>query len=427
MVISGRFWSFWLKPILWRLTWVDWLSTIILIIFLGTGFAVVGVLGKELIVGHDFLAFLLVVAILIGFLYRPRLRFDYAEAISASTWPVIFRTLALSSFLIGLPILAIFQTESISSNSVWLRVISVLLIVNSVTMFGNLCSHLRKRYGIPLLLAFVWWLLFIESKITSTLAAGLATSDLNTQIYVLLISVGLIGVTTVLVELTSPYYRQVQNEFVAKIWSFDHPMPSFTGMGSLLIVNLLRIVRDKVFLIYMGSFLVLLLSRILIDGWMVNWLVVVIVSLGGLSTLITTRLIQFSRSFAVNFSHLPISPGAREFVGFFAGVVLISALSWIIIWGLFGVSAENMAQLIIACLSGFGVSYLLGLSGRKIENIGLSGPSWQILFQLIVFWLIFLYSLQLPLSNATFSLLIIMLLTVLVACYPVTRASVTIR
>ena len=428
MQTSSHHWQAWLKPALSRLNTADWLTLLLLVIFGWLASQVVSVINPESTVVAKFFQLFLSGAVVVGYCYRLSPKQDQASLVAPSTaWLTITRAIGLTVLLIGLPLVVLMSAQSASNGVAWLRVLSTLLMVVSLTAIGTLGSQLLKRWGIPLLLVALWWLLFASNHIVENLVQAMLLNNLGTQLIVLMVAVGLVGVTASLVELTKPWQRQPEQFNFTKTWSFVRPMPSFTGMGSLLTVSLLRVIRDKVFLIYLGSFTALLLSRILMSDWPVNWLVIIGLGLAGLSVLVVSRLVKFSNSFSLQYAHLPIGPGQIEFVGFFAGLTLLAAISWIILWGLFGVTAEIMVRLLLAILSSYGAGFLIGLSTRKVEHSGFFDSTWHLVGQMLLFTLVFICSLQLPLSGASLSLLAIMLLVVTTTCYQVTRTWATIN
>ncbi|MCR4277617.1 MAG: hypothetical protein NUV80_03225 [Candidatus Berkelbacteria bacterium] len=428
MGTSSLNWTTRIKLVFVQLSLIDWLTVLVVLSFGWLATQIIGVVEPESSSLMNLIPLFLSGAIVIGYCYRPSInKVHYSFIIPSSVRQSTTWITGITWLVIGLPLIVFLSVQQISSEGVLLSVISTLLLVLSATIVGSLCNHLPKQWGIPLLLLTLYWLLIINNLFVNNLTQAMLSNDLETQAIVLMIAVGLLGVIASIAEFTKPWQRQLETSRYVSISRFDSPMPSFTGMGSLLIVSSLRILRDKVFIIYFGSFIILLLSRILVNNWQINWLTIVGLTLAGLSALIITRLVKFSFSFLDKFSYLPIQPGQIEFVGYFAGLIIIAAISWIIIWGLFGVTGENMARLLAASLSGYGAGFLVGLSYRKINHLGVFDSFWRFMVQLLVFILVFIYSLQLPLSGATTSLLILMLLAMSTTCYQVSQSSATIK
>jgi hypothetical protein len=428
MLSGSRQYQIWLKPTLSRLTLVDWL-TLLLLLFAGyLATLISSAIGLEITSIGNLLPLFLCAAVVFGYCFRPATNKEQRSLASHfSIWPLVARSTALTILFIGLPQLILMFAVTASAEVVWIRTLSTLLVTVSLTVAGILLSRLPKRWGIPLLLLVLWWLALGGTQVTSTLASGLLSGSLIAQLNVLMVTVGILGAVVAVVELTANYQHFATTAHYIKSWSFERPMPSFTGMGSLLIACLLRLIRDKVILIYLGGFTVLLLSRVLMGGWILNWFLVVELGLVGLSFLVVSRLIKFSTIFSKLYAHLPIGPGQVDFVGYFAGIIVMTVVTWIILWGLFGVTGVVLARLLSAVLGGYSAIYLNGMFSRKMGHGGLFTPSWHTVGQLILFTLVFIYSIQLPLSSATLSLLALMFLVVITTCYQVTRGWATIK
>ncbi|MEK7202590.1 MAG: hypothetical protein AAB669_03635 [Patescibacteria group bacterium] len=310
-----------------------------------------------------------------------------------------------------------------SPGVILLTMINVGLGVGILALWVILLWRLPFWLAIGSLILTIWWL--TTSPIISTLLEHTAQPEIYSQLLVLLTGLGGLGAISALAQLTNGY----KSGRPSKYWlvlNHKSPLPSYSGLGSLVIMGFLRILRDRIFVAVLIFLTLMLLAKI--SGWAIpgSWLTIVITGIMTLSVMISRKLGPLASSLLTNFPGLPTTKGAIDFALGITSLVIVAALSWTILFGLLGLTATDTLWLTGIFLVGQISITLIARSSRESAELGLLGGWWIVIIQLSALAIIYQIMWQFNLSGVMLILLVVLSLFVALTSYQEPTHSATI-
>ncbi|MDP3993053.1 MAG: hypothetical protein Q8Q05_02485 [bacterium] len=269
----------------------------------------------------------------------------------------------------------------------------------------------------------LWWL--TTSPITSILTGNIAGPEMYPQLLVTLVGLGGLGAISALLQLTAGHQLRRPSQFWL-ILSRKTPLSSFSGMGSLLTMGFLRLIRDRIFIAALTVLILIMLAKT--SDWAVpgSWLTIIIGGMMTLSVLITNKLGALSGGLLKKFPGLPTTNGAIDFAVGITSLAILTVISWSILFGLLRLNAVDTLWLTGIFLIGQICITLITRSSRQLAGPGLLGGWWIIIIQLAALTIVYQIMWQFNLSGVTLVLLIGLSLFVALTSYQETPRSATI-
>ena len=215
------------------------------------------------------------------------------------------------------------------------------------------------------------------------------------SIVYLMLGVGLAGTLMALFELKK-YYSPKTRYWLN--FNRHQAFPSFSGLGSVFMIGITRISRDRQFTIALGLIVLMTLTGRLnwytkeywLDILLVGLLILLIVTVDKLSTIGTQLLEQFPS--------LPISRGVINLAVGVSGLTIITVISSTIFLALTELGLMDIIRLCAIILICNLVAYLMSLAWYAATHSDPLG-SWRLVTtQTIVLILLYLGLIQLPLN-----------------------------
>lgn len=301
-----------------------------------------------------------------------------------------------------------------SPGVILLTIINVGLGVSILALWVKLLWRLPFWLAIGSLILTIWWL--TTSPIISTLLEHTAPPELYSQLLVMLTGLGGLGAISALAQLTNGY----KSGRPSKYWlvlNHKTPLPSYSGLGSLVIMGSLRILRDRIFVAVLVFLILMLLAKI--SGWAVpgSWLTIVVAGIMTLSVMISRKLGLLASSLLTKFPGLPTSKGAIDFALGITSLVIVAAVSWTVLFGLLGLTAADTLWLTGIFLVGQISITLIARSSRQSVDLGLLGSWWIVIIQLAALAIIYQIMWRFNLSGVMLTLLVGLSLFVALTSY----------
>ncbi|MEK7170729.1 MAG: hypothetical protein AAB774_00265 [Patescibacteria group bacterium] len=308
---------------------------------------------------------------------------------------------------------------------------TILLLVNIglyTSVFGLWILFLWRRLpywaAIFLLAISVGWVSTYNPALV--VITNINGPGIYSQLLTMLIGIGLLGTITALFELTKDYQPIRPRQFLT-VFSRRQVFPSFTGMGNLVTMGVLRIGRDRFFIATLTFLIFTLVANGM--GWFPigNWLIILTSGMVILSIIISHRLTALSSSLLERFPGLPTTVGAIDFAVSIAGTLILAVISWALLFGLLQLNVVDTVWLTGIFLTGGIDALLISRSARLLDNYGLLGGWWMVILQLVALGMIYLFLWQLNLSGVLLVLGVNMALMVILTSYQESTESVTIK
>ncbi|MDP3993181.1 MAG: hypothetical protein Q8Q05_03180 [bacterium] len=304
-----------------------------------------------------------------------------------------------------------------------LTIINVGLAVGILALWVKLLWRLPFWLAIGSLILTTWWL--TTSPIISTLLEHTVQSEIYPLLLVTLTGLGGLGAISAIAQLTNSNGSGCPSKYWL-VLNHKSPLPSYSGLGSLVIMGFLRILRDRIFVAVLILLTLMLLAKI--SGWTVpgSWLQIVIAGIMTLSVMISLKLGPLASSLLTKFPSLPTTKGAIDFAVGITSLVIVAAVSWTILFGLLGLTAADTLWLTGIFLVGqIGIT-LIARSARESVDLGLLGSWWIVIIQLAALAIIYQIMWQFNLSGVMLLLLVGLSLFVALTSYQESTHSATI-
>lgn len=311
-----------------------------------------------------------------------------------------------------------------SPGAMVLPIVNVGLSIGGLGLWAMLLwRRLPFWLAVGSIILTLWWL--TTSPIITTLNSYMAGPETYPQLLVTLVGLGEIGAVSALTQLTAS--RQLSQP--SRFWlvlSRRTPLSSFNGMGSLVTMGFLRILRDRFFVATLTVLVLILLAKI--NGWPVpgSWLTITIGGMMTLAVLISCKLDPFSSSLLRKFPGLPTTNGTIDFALGITSLAILTVISWTILFGLLRLNAVDTVWLTGIFLIGQVCITLIARSSRELAGLGLLGSWWLIIIQLSALTIIYQMMWQVNLSGVMLALLIGLALFVALTSYQEPTHSATI-
>lgn len=305
-----------------------------------------------------------------------------------------------------------------------LSIVNVGLVISGLGLWAMLLwRRLPFWLAIGSVVLTLWWL--TTSPIISILTGNIAGPEMYPQLLVTLVGLGGLGAISALLQLTAGHQLRRPSQFWL-ILSRKTPLSSFSGMGSLLTMGFLRLIRDRIFIAVLTVLILIMLAKT--SGWAIpgSWLTIIIGGMMTLSVLITNKLGALSGGLLKKFPGIPTTNGAIDFAVGIVGLACLEVISWVILFGLLRLSAPATLWLTGIFLIGQICITLIARSSRQLAGPGLLGGWWIIIIQLAALAIVYQIMWPFNLSGVMLVLLIGLSLFVALTSYQETPRSATI-
>jgi hypothetical protein len=305
-----------------------------------------------------------------------------------------------------------------------LMIINVGLLIGALGLWAMLLwRRLPFWLAVGLIVLTLWWL--TTSPIISTLTGNIAGPEMYPQLLVTLVGLGIFGAISSLAQMAVSYQSRRPSQFWLTL-SRKTPLPSFSGLGSLMMMGILRVIRDRFFFAILTLFVLTLVAKS--NGGLMfgSWLTIVFGGMMVLSVMIGNILGSMSSSLLGKFPGLPTTSGAIDFAGGIAGGATMTVISWAILFALVQLNVVDTLWLTGIFLIGQICTLLIARSAREHKELGLLGGWWVVIIQLASLVVIYQILWQLNLSGVLLVLLIGLALFVALTSYQESPHSATI-
>lgn len=312
-----------------------------------------------------------------------------------------------------------------SPGAMVLSIVNVGLVISGLRLWAMLLwRRLPFWLAVGSIFLTLWWL--TTSPIITTLNSYMAGPETYPQLLVALVGLGGLGAISALMQLTASRQLRKPSRFWLAL-SRKTPLSSFSGLGSLVMMGISRIVRDRFFVAALTVLVLTLLAKI--NGWPVpgSWLTIIIGGMMTLAVLISCKLDPLSSSLLKKFPGLPTTNGAIDFALGITSLAILTVISWTILFGLLRLNAVDTVWLTGIFLIGQVCITLIARSSRELARLGLLGSWWLIIIQLATLAIIYQIMWQFNLLGVMLALLIGLALFVTLTSYQESPRSATIN
>lgn len=264
---------------------------------------------------------------------------------------------------------------------------SAWLLVTAWGVLGATLAWLRSWWGILAGLVLLYSVSVSGVIVLNQIEQALSGQSSN-GLELLLISIGITGTVLTLSEILKPFSAINSGRYLA-LFVRRRNFPSYTGFGAIFISGVIRLMRDKLFLVIVAISAV---TAVFATSFAKNYngpaiyvigLPILVINLGVLEL-----AADYANSFKKAWRHLPVLASAIDFACLLGGVVSVSALV-LLTSVLMGLDASITAYLLSLTIAAYTLTSLVSPSLKQPEQHGQFGWAWSLIYHLIVFAIVF--------------------------------------